>query len=214
MSLPFIRGTRLAHITEKTVWSDPTEKATLQDFILNSSRRCAIVRIDRTRAISSTMDIYRDLFFTWGSMLTLKRRLTRLPFSISSFVACVELSDARAVQIGLILSRATFDGIAKAYPPTGGIGQPNGKQGGGVYSVTPFAGALALGSAIGTMPKDERPSNQRPVSGTCRGDCLPRGRRLQPYSARPAQRRLRPAARYVRAGSRGQVFPQRYKSDR
>jgi len=160
------------------------------------------------------MDIYGDMFFTSGSILTLKRRLTRLQFSISSFVACVELSDVRAVQIGLILSGATFDGLAKAYPPTGGIGLPNGTQGGGVYSVTPYAGAIALGSAIATMPKDERPSNQRPVSGTCRGDCLPRGRRLQPCSARPAQRRLWPAVRHVRAGSHGQVFPQRYKSGR
>ena len=156
----------------------------------------------------------RRYVFTSGCMLTLKRRLTRLPFSISSFVACVELSDVRAVQIGLILSGATFDGIAKAYPPTGGIGLPNGTQGGSVYSVTPYAGAIALGSAIGTMPKDERPSNQRPVFGICRGDCLLRGRRLQPCSARPAQRRLWPAVRHVRAGSHGQVFPQRYKSDR
>jgi len=44
-------------------------------------RRGHICRTPK-RAISSTIEIKGEIFFTSGSMLTLKRGLTRLPFSI------------------------------------------------------------------------------------------------------------------------------------
>ena len=66
------------------------------------------------RAISSTREIRGEIWRTSGSMLTLKRGLTRLPFSMYSFIASAEVSKDKAVQIGFILSGATLDGIAKA----------------------------------------------------------------------------------------------------